>query len=247
MKRMLNGLSLVALMLMVGLSLVACSTDVDSPTGVVDPALAGNFYNVGGRVGELAIRVQAGEIALNLPAGIWKVTYTVNGVAYEVAVYLENEGLIFIGILDHGLATDVVIQQGATALTGLKDGDQFTVADWTPAPDQLPIQLVANGEMLVTELDKDVAHPKPEPVVAATGATVKTYRWNGASLDLVSEMPIAGPGCAVKVINNEGPLMFKAEMLGEWFEVGGDFQYIAPLSAYTWNNLDCPAPVPTRD
>jgi hypothetical protein len=177
MTRLIKFFSFAVFSLIVVLGVMACSTDFDNPVGSVDPDLAGNFTAGDGVLGELGIRIHDGEIDINLMPGIWKVSYKVNGIWYEVAVYLETERLVLIGIegddpnvADDALVSDVTIQKGTTSLSDLADGTLFDVATWSPLDGVGAISVYHDNQNSegIQEIEEEDAHPepKPEPVVA---------------------------------------------------------------------------------
>ena len=164
MKGLMKRLSLLALSVVMVMSLAACGSDFDSPTGIADPTESAEFYTNRGSLGEIAINVYEGEIVLNLPAGVWKISYQVGGYWYHIAVNLESEQLVFIGILDRGLASDVIIQKGSSLLGDLEDGELSDAAGWLPAEGMEPVELFTSGESLYPGIPENMAHPKKPKV-----------------------------------------------------------------------------------
>ena len=99
----------LGLLLCGGLFIVACNTsdtEDSSPTLPGSASAAANFYTSGGvGTGQIGAYVQTDEFVLNLPAGQWRVTYTLrDGGTHTRYVSLDAESLCyfgFAGTVDH--------------------------------------------------------------------------------------------------------------------------------------------------
>ncbi len=110
-----NTCLLLLIFLVIGIN--SCKDDEStSPTlpipedGIQEGKVADYYVKPGLGTGRIAIYLNGREFVLNLPAGVWKISYQVDGVWYAVAVVSDEELLHYIET--DGIVTDIKVERG---------------------------------------------------------------------------------------------------------------------------------------
>ncbi len=155
---------------LMGFGVIGCSQDASNPAGPsmdVEAEAAANYYTVGGDLGEIAGYIEENEFVINLTAGVWKISYTVEGHVYELVVNLESEQRVYVGT--HARATYVAVEQGQLSPTAKLQG-LVDMTEWLSVGN-IVIIIIQDGQVVTAIiLSEEYVHPQEidVPVVEKT-------------------------------------------------------------------------------